>query len=797
MKKVLVVNDSVEDVFSEHLQQAGYEVERQTFLAMISKTAESSTFDVTLILVVNGTLKNTLKIKKSYPDKRVALVTGGKQDFLQPIITVVYGENDYDQLNYSSWRDFDKKLFAESSRPPKLLKFLKAGMNGNHYSLPPVIPLSERFKNEPTFRTFMLEMLAISADYLDWYKSWLDEISRRSFCVKFSSRRKNKKIRRVVIPLENNYQGLPILKEGDVVLLYSQEFEEDSFRGDVIQADNISITVKFSQPLTNRQLISLDTCRPDFAFLSTKFDNLFGIFEHFRNYAQKSRGDYQRRKGFPVRPLDVFASGDDNNENVTRRSSASVFLTKSDERILKDSSQTAALIDIIRGNKFLNFVVGPAGTGKTFVTAVAISKIIERDDRGQVILVASHSNLGVDNLIKALAEILPPEIIFRLGNNIDVIAPFARSFHSRERYLNNFFDDENESNWESGEKEIERQYIQELVKQGKKVVLACTLDSYPIIFNKKWNLEIDTVFIDEASRGLFFEFLPLIMASREQLVFIGDNRQLGNIPLSKEAQEFLQNQAEQSFSEWQLQLLPSFYKGFFNSLLEWGYFSVNHLVYNRRSLTNISQLVSQAFYGGKLIPGRFNPYNPGQIIFYDYCQQDEFKEKREGITFINLKEAAFVVKKFKERAVKHIQKGGKISDLGIIPPYKGQVRLFKKLLRKHLLFHDVLKTEVDPENIDAVLSQLVITVDAIQGGQRKIIFVPLARSNRDYEIGFMEDIRRLNVALSRAQDSLVIVGNSQTFLNCEYPEIQEVFRRIIKFIKAKGIYKKIRFNRQK
>jgi superfamily I DNA and/or RNA helicase len=238
-------------------------------------------------------------------------------------------------------------------------------------------------------------------------------------------------------------------------------------------------------------------------------------------------------------------------------------------------------------------------------------------------------------------------------------------------------------------------------------------------------------------------------------------------------------------------MVEYFNKGFFNSLIELEYFRPNLLNCNRRSLIGISNLVSRVFYEDRLVPGRFDPYNEGKIIFLDTKKIAKFEEKKKGTSFYNPIEAVYLVKQFIPLAVKQIKAGGKITDLVIISPYMAQVRWLKKKLRNQLLFNPTIKKQVTPENVDDILNQMVITVDAIQGGQRKIVFVSLVRSNDRNEIGFNNDIRRLNVALSRAQELLIIIGNSAPFLGCPYSDIRQAFLGIIKYIKAKGVYKKL------
>ena len=94
-------------------------------------------------------------------------------------------------------------------------------------------------------------------------------------------------------------------------------------------------------------------------------------------------------------------------------------------------------------------------------------------------------------------------------------------------------------------------------------------------------------------------------------------------------------------------------------------------------------------------------------------------------------------------------------DTGIISPYKGQVQLLRALLRRDAFFKPYRH----------LLS--VNTVDGFQGQERDVILISLVRSNENGQIGFLHDLRRMNVAITRARMKLILVGNSHTL--CRTP----------------------------
>jgi superfamily I DNA and/or RNA helicase len=104
----------------------------------------------------------------------------------------------------------------------------------------------------------------------------------------------------------------------------------------------------------------------------------------------------------------------------------------------------------------------------------------------------------------------------------------------------------------------------------------------------------------------------------------------------------------------------------------------------------------------------------------------------------------------------------KPKDLAVIAPYKDQVDLFKK--------HNNI------ENLE------INTVDGFQGREKEVILISLVRSNSHNNIGFLRDLRRLNVALTRAKRKLIIIGDSSTI------EKNETYKNLVDYIKDNGLY---------
>ena len=132
----------------------------------------------------------------------------------------------------------------------------------------------------------------------------------------------------------------------------------------------------------------------------------------------------------------------------------------------------------------------------------------------------------------------------------------------------------------------------------------------------------------------------------------------------------------------------------------------------------------------------------------------EFKEEFVGESFgrINKQEAALCIEELK----KYITKIGKERlleeriDFGVISPYKAQVQYLRQLIKKDAFFKPFRPFIT------------INTVDGFQGQERDVIFISLVRANEEGQIGFLGDLRRMNVAMTRARSKLVILGEATT-----------------------------------
>lgn len=246
------------------------------------------------------------------------------------------------------------------------------------------------------------------------------------------------------------------------------------------------------------------------------------------------------------------------------------------------------------------------------------------------------------------------------------------------------------------------------------------------------DVQFDLVLVDEATQATEPRALIAINKLKPdgRLVLVGDQKQLPPVCVCQQAQE--------------LGLGISL----FDRLLGKAGMKETMLTVQFRMHPLISAWPSQMFYEGRLVDGvtaadrepvsGFGWPAAGGVAFLPTNDPEE--STPDGSSKLNHGEAALMV-----RIVDQLLLSVPPSDIGVISPYRGQVGLLKRLVGK--------KVEVR-------------TVDGYQGREKAVILMSCVRSNRRGNVGFLADCRRLNVALTRAQRGLIVVGNPET-LSCD------------------------------
>ena len=434
--------------------------------------------------------------------------------------------------------------------------------------------------------------------------------------------------------------------------------------------------------------------------------------------------------------------------------------------------------------KDVAIVHGPPGTGKTTTLVEAINETLMRESQ---VLVCAQSNMAVDWISEKLVD--RGVNVLRIGNPTRVNDKmlgftYERRFEShpdypqlwairkaiRELRKNRKKGSENYhqkmERLKSRAAEIEIRINSELFGEAR--VIACTLvgSAHRLLEGMKFG----TLFIDEAAQALEAAcWIPMRRASR--VILAGDHCQL---PPTVKSIAALRAGLGKTLMERIAENKPEV---------------VNLLKIQYRMNDEIMRFSSDWFYGGKVESAPQIKYR--SVLDYDHpitwidtsneenqitiegedAPEDSastsssvsaanqnsdlnFKEQFVGESFgrINKAEAELTLLTLAEYFTK-IGKQRVLSesiDVGIISPYRAQVQYLKKLIKKYEFFKPYRR----------LIS--VNTVDGFQGQERDVILISLVRSNDEGQIGFLKDLRRMNVAMTRARMKLIILGNKDT-----------------------------------
>ena len=442
-----------------------------------------------------------------------------------------------------------------------------------------------------------------------------------------------------------------------------------------------------------------------------------------------------------------------------------------------NSSQERAVNDVLQA-KDVRVLHGPPGTGKTTTLVEAINETLMRETQ---VLVCAQSNTAVDWISEKLVDCGIP--VLRIGNPTRVNDKML-SFTYEHRFADHpdypklwqVRRDMREMRRRRREKaehfhqKIER--LKELAVElevrinndifGQVRVIASTLvgAGNKLLDGKRFG----TVFIDEAAQALEAAcWIPIRRASR--VILAGDHCQL---PPTVKSLEALKGGLGKTLMERIVENKPECV-----SLLEVQY----------RMNDEIMQFSSDYFYHGQMksapeVAHRLIHEGDAPILWFDTStielgedEQNDFREKFVGETFgrINKGEANLTLNLLQiyfQRVGKQRILDDRI-DVGIISPYRAQVQYLKRLIKKRAFFKPFRHLIT------------VNTVDGFQGQERDVVLISLVRANDTGQIGFLRDLRRMNVAITRARMKLFILGNAPTmtrhpFYKRPYDYIQHV-----------------------
>lgn len=303
--------------------------------------------------------------------------------------------------------------------------------------------------------------------------------------------------------------------------------------------------------------------------------------------------------------------------------------------------------------------------------------------------------------------------------------------------------------------EISRRKVQQEIIDGAHIICATLSGSGHDMF-QNLNIEFESVIIDEAAQSIELSALIPLKYGCAKCVLVGDPKQLPPTVLSREAARF---QYEQSLFVRMQQNHPR---------------DVHLLDTQYRMHPEISLFPSKEFYDGKLLDGgnmaniRTKPWHQSAILgpyrFFDVHGVQQSAPR--GHSLINIAEIEMALKLFARLTTdcKGYDFKGKVS---IITPYKSQLRELRSRFAQ--MYGEGIFSAVEFN-----------TTDAFQGRESEIIIFSCVRASVSRGIGFLSDIRRMNVGITRARSSLWVLGNSQSLLQGEF------WRRLIEDAKLRN-----------
>ncbi len=436
-----------------------------------------------------------------------------------------------------------------------------------------------------------------------------------------------------------------------------------------------------------------------------------------------------------------------------------------------NDSQLAAVRHVITAQD-VAIIHGPPGTGKTTTLVQAIRETIRRERR---VLVCAPSNTAVDLLTEKLAE--RGVNVIRLGNPSRVsdlllahtldARVMAHPSHAKMRAMRQTADQYRQTASEyvrhfGPEERQQRQMLKEEARQLflqaddlERFITDDALDAVQVITctlvgasNRHLrHLSFETVFIDEAAQALEPGcWIPI--AKGQRVVLAGDHHQLPpTVKSDKAAREGLR----ETLFEKCIQRQPA---------------TARMLTLQYRMHEQIMAFSSQRFYGGQLQAHQnvrhagLDAYDLGfapdlPVEFLDTAGFG-FSEVTipESRSTANPEEADLLLRRLTQ-LLEPYDPGQHEQDpltIGVIAPYRAQINCLKDAIEENEALNGLLQHRL--------LS--VGTVDSFQGQERDIIAISLTRSNHQGDIGFLSDIRRMNVGMTRARRKLLLVGDSST-----------------------------------
>lgn len=413
--------------------------------------------------------------------------------------------------------------------------------------------------------------------------------------------------------------------------------------------------------------------------------------------------------------------------------------------------------------KDVAIVHGPPGTGKTTTLVEAIYETLRRESQ---VLVCAQSNMAVDLICERLSD--RGVNVLRIGNPTRVndkmlSSTYERRFESHPDYPDLWSirkairemraTKKRSDSWhrrmdtlKSRATELELRINTDILSEARVIASTLVGSEHRLLDSIRFN----TLFIDEAAQALeAASWIPVKRASR--IILAGDHCQL---PPTVKCYEAMRQGLGVSLME---------------RIVEWHPETVVLLCTQYRMHEDIMRFSSDWFYGGAMkaatevrYRGILDLDTPIEWIDSSQLVSDTDK-KEENLSFreaiageshgrINIDEALLTIQTLHD----YLERIGtdriidESIDIALISPYRAQVRYLRGLIARSPFF----------KPLRHLIS--VNTVDGYQGRESDVVVISLVRSNAEGQIGFLRDLRRMNVAMTRARMKLIIIGDSGT-----------------------------------
>ncbi|VAH45772.1 unnamed protein product [Triticum turgidum subsp. durum] len=586
-------------------------------------------------------------------------------------------------------------------------------------------PVVLKYEDAYQYQNVFAPLIKLEADYDKMMK---ESQSKDSVTVRWDIGLNKKRVAYFVFPKEDN--ELRLVPGDELRLRYSGGTSHPAWQsvGHVIKLtaqEEVALELRASQgvPVELNNGFSVD-----FVWKSTSFDRMQGAMKTFAvDETSVSGYIYHHLLGHEVEHQII--------RNTLPRRFGAPGLPE------LNASQVLAVKSVLQ--KPVSLIQGPPGTGKT-VTSAAIVYHMAKQGQGQV-LVCAPSNVAVDQLAEKISSTGLKVVRLCAKSREAVSSPVEHlTLHYQVRHLDNseksemhklqqLKDEQGElsSSDEKKYKALKRATEREILQSADVICCTCVGAGDPRLSNFRFR----QVLIDESTQATEPECLIPLVLGVKQVVLVGDHCQLGPVIMCKKAARA--GLAQSLFERLVILGVKPF-----------------RLQVQYRMHPCLSEFPSNCFYEGTLQNGvtanerqssgiDFPWPVPNRPMFF-YVQMGVEEISASGTSYLNRTEAANV-----EKIVTTFLRSGVVpSQIGVITPYEGQRAYIVNYMSRNGSLRQQLYKEIE-----------VASVDSFQGREKDYIILSCVRSNEHQGIGFLNDPRRLNVALTRARYGIVVLGN--------------------------------------